>query len=255
MAKRKEEQEEIKRGPGRPRKVVSESEPKKKVVTKKAKPKVTSKKVQEVKKVIPKKRTPAKKATPKAKVEKASGTNEAKKERLDLFQPGNQLWQLRSKDGRDKEFSSPLDLWKRGCEYFDWQDNNPFIKEEWKSFGGVATRVETRVLKPYTLIGMCIFLNVSSSYFRTFKSIAKKKIAENTDLDVNTDFLTVIEKLEEIIYNQKFEGAASNFLNSNIIARDLGLSDKREEVKKDESEGKTKEELLEELEKIKKWEK
>ena len=34
--------------------------------------------------------------------------------------------------------------------------------------------------------------------------------------------------MEEIIRQQKFEGAAANLLNANIIARDLGLADKAE---------------------------
>jgi hypothetical protein len=42
------------------------------------------------------------------------------------------------------------------------------------------------------------------------------------------DFSQVITRIEKIIYNQKFTGAASGFLNPNIIARDLGLTDKVE---------------------------
>ena len=33
---------------------------------------------------------------------------------------------------------------------------------------------------------------------------------------------------EEIIYNQKFTGAAADLLNPNIIARELGLADKQQ---------------------------
>ena len=40
--------------------------------------------------------------------------------------------------------------------------------------------------------------------------------------------MPIIHKIEEIIYNQKFEGAAVGIFNSNIIARDLGLSDKKD---------------------------
>lgn len=41
-------------------------------------------------------------------------------------------------------------------------------------------------------------------------------------------YLVVIARIEDIVYNQKFSGAASGFLNPNIIARDLGLADKTE---------------------------
>ena len=45
-------------------------------------------------------------------------------------------------------------------------------------------------------------------------------------------YLEVTTRIRQIVYNQKFEGAASGFLNPNIIARDLGMVDKQElEVK------------------------
>ncbi|MFC0183379.1 terminase small subunit [Pseudarcicella hirudinis] len=40
-------------------------------------------------------------------------------------------------------------------------------------------------------------------------------------------FLEVITRIEEIVYVQKFEGAAVGAFNANIIARDLGLADKQ----------------------------
>jgi len=42
------------------------------------------------------------------------------------------------------------------------------------------------------------------------------------------DFLDIITHIETIIYTQKFEGAAAGHYNANIIARDLGLADKKE---------------------------
>jgi DNA-packaging protein gp3 len=42
------------------------------------------------------------------------------------------------------------------------------------------------------------------------------------------DFSSIITRIRETIYNQKFTGAAAGFLNPNIIARDFGLTDKKE---------------------------
>ncbi len=39
------------------------------------------------------------------------------------------------------------------------------------------------------------------------------------------DFLQVVSRIDEIIYTQKFEGAAVGAFNANIISRDLGLRD------------------------------
>ena len=43
----------------------------------------------------------------------------------------------------------------------------------------------------------------------------------------NDDFVTVITDIETVIRTQKFEGAAADLLNANIIARDLGMTDKQ----------------------------
>jgi hypothetical protein len=44
----------------------------------------------------------------------------------------------------------------------------------------------------------------------------------------NKDFSEVIHAIEEIIRTQKFEGAAVGAFNANIIARDLGMVDKKD---------------------------
>ena len=145
---------------------------------------------------------------------------------------GNQFWKLRSKHGRDKLFATPDLLWEAACEYFEWCDENPFYEAEQKkgntriSFDTETTAdikdaikeirsniVQLPKMRPYTLYGLCIYLDCCTGYFREFKK------------DCSKDFVSVITRIEEVIYNQKFSGAASGFLNPNIIARDLGLKD------------------------------
>jgi len=143
---------------------------------------------------------------------------------------GNQFWKLRAKHGRDKLFATPELLWEAACEYFEWIDSNPLLeavlgkgnakpfKDEEGEYHFAPDVVEMPKMRPYTLHGICLYCDCSTSYFRAFKSTLKEK---------DKDFLTVITRIEEIIYNQKFEGAASGFLNPNIIARDLGLTEKQ----------------------------
>jgi hypothetical protein len=141
----------------------------------------------------------------------------------------NQFWKLRSKHGRDKLFASSELLWEAACQYFKWCDKHPWYKieqikgpirpvkdknGEWQ-FPSPIVEIPTQ--RPYTLTGLCLFLKCSSGYFRVFKSNLK---------DEDKDFLTVINAIEETIYTQKFEGAAVGAFNANIIARDLGLTDK-----------------------------
>ena len=128
---------------------------------------------------------------------------------------GNKFWELRSKHGRDKLFETPQLMWEAACEYFEWCIKNNFIEIDYRG----SKRVEIPKMRPFTLHGLCSYLNCNTAYFRAFKS---------QDRALKEDFITVIANIEETIYNQKFSGAAAGFLNSNIIARDLGLVDKGE---------------------------
>lgn len=135
---------------------------------------------------------------------------------------GNRFWQQRSKHGRDKLFETPELMWVAAREYFEWCEDNPFFESKpmvvsnGANAGSSVEMIEIPIKRPFTLHGLCSYLDCSTSYFRAFKSTSTEK---------DKDFLTVIEKIEETIYNQKFSGAASGFFNANIIARDLGLND------------------------------
>lgn len=132
----------------------------------------------------------------------------------------NQFWKNRSKHGRDKLFTTPDLLWTAATEYFEWCDKNPWIKNEAIKSGDYAGQiVKVPTSRPYTLTGLCLYLDVNADYFRQFK----ENLKENEQ-----DFSWVITRIEEIIYTQKFEGAAIGAFNANIIARDLGLTDKKE---------------------------
>lgn len=146
---------------------------------------------------------------------------------------GNQFWKLRSKTGRERIFSTSEELWNAACEYFNWCDAHPWwkneqikkpyqeITEEGKKRWVTITKIPTA--RPYTLQGLCLYLDVNTFYFNQFeKSIAGK------DDEISLGFSFVITRIREVIYQQKFEGAAVGAFNHNIIARDLGLADKSE---------------------------
>lgn len=74
-------------------------------------------------------------------------------------------------------------------------------------------------MRAMTIFGLCGFLDISKTCWDEYK--------------VREGFGSVTTRAEEIIRRQKFEGAAAEFLNANIIARDLGLADKSELTGKD----------------------
>lgn len=129
---------------------------------------------------------------------------------------GNQFWKLRSSHGRKQLFETPELLWEAACEYFEWCDEHPWVKVENKTKTNGVEITETPTARPYTISGLCIYLDCNIQYFRDFK----KRLKYNDD-----DFSLIITRIEEIIYTQKFEGAAVGSFNANIIARDLGLKD------------------------------
>jgi hypothetical protein len=132
---------------------------------------------------------------------------------------GNQFWKLRSKHGRDKLFETPELLWEAACEYFEWCEANPLIEIDFKIVDGELTEVKFPKMRPFTLNGLCLYLDCGTAYFRNFKNEERAKA---------DGFKSVIAKIEETIYEQKFSGAAAGFLKENIIARDLGLADKND---------------------------
>ena len=132
---------------------------------------------------------------------------------------GNEFWKFRSKHGRDKLFATPQLMWEAACEYFQWCEDNPLYESKGFAFQGVITTEIFPIMRAMTLSQLCFYLNCNEAYFRQFK--ASLPAGEK-------DFSTIINDIEQTIYNQKFQGAAGNLLNANIIARDLGLKEQTE---------------------------
>lgn len=155
---------------------------------------------------------------------------------------GNKFWKQRSTHGRPKIFATPEIMWQAACEYFEWCDNNPFLQAEQsrqqsKSNSvigqeGIAPNssiVELPRMRPYTLQGLCIYIDANTKYFNDFADGLKGK-----DDEIAKGFSEIITRIRDVVYNQKFSGAASGFFNANIIARDLGLKDSSDVTSKGE---------------------
>lgn len=131
----------------------------------------------------------------------------------------NQFWKARSTHGRAPIFADPKIL-EDACEqYFDWADANPLIEARAFHHQGKVTLSPVPHMRAMTIAGLCLFLGISHE---TWSNYRDKK-----------DFIGVTTWAEQIIYNQKFTGAAADMLNANIIARDLGLSDKKDHSSSD----------------------
>lgn len=132
---------------------------------------------------------------------------------------GNKFWELRSKHGRDKLFSTPELLWEAAVEYFQWCEENPLKEEKVFNYQGEIVRADIAKMRAMTLSGLCLYLRCNENYFIVFK----KQLPEGEQ-----DFNRVIAEIESVIYNQKFQGAAADLLNANIVAMELGMKHKTE---------------------------
>jgi hypothetical protein len=133
---------------------------------------------------------------------------------------GNKFWELRSKHGRDKIFTTPDIMLKACYEYFAWCEKNPLIEVDYRG-SNPPVKVKLPKMRAFTIDGLTCFIHVNEDYFNDFE----KGIKDKND-EISKDFSRVITHVRGIIRNQKFVGAAAGFLNPNIIARDLGLTDK-----------------------------
>lgn len=127
---------------------------------------------------------------------------------------GNQFWKARAKHGRDKIFETPDALWAACVEYFEYVEANPLWEAKPFAYQGEVTIAEVPKMRAMTAEGLYLFLDIDRKTWALYRK--------------REDFIPVITRVEDTMRAQKFAGAAAELLNPNIIARDLGLSDKRD---------------------------
>ncbi len=127
---------------------------------------------------------------------------------------GNKFWEARSRHGRAPIFKSPDDLWAASVEYFEWVDANPLYESKAFAYQGIVVQEPVAKMRAMTITGLCNFLDITHDTWSAYRA--------------RQDFSGVVTRVEQIIRQQKFEGASADLLNPNIIARDLGLADRQE---------------------------
>ncbi len=126
----------------------------------------------------------------------------------------NEYWKKRKSHGPKPLWSDPETLRKDCIDYFEWVEANPLYEERLFTYKGKVISGQLKKMRAMTLTGLCIHLGISLDTWLNYK--AKPVFSE------------IIEFVEAVIYDYKFTGAAAGLLNHAIIARDLGLADKKE---------------------------
>lgn len=113
------------------------------------------------------------------------------------------------------DFNTPEELLDACVGYFNWVEENPLQEEQLFSYKGGVTRADKTKIRAMSKRAMATYIGMPVA--------ALDKLRERHE-----SFGLVLDMCDQIIYTQKFEGAAANLLNSSLIARDLGLADKSE---------------------------
>lgn len=127
---------------------------------------------------------------------------------------GNKFWQARASHGRQLIFSHPEILRAMCIEYFEWVAENPLLEGKVSNYKGEVSITPLPKMRAMTINALCMFLDISLQAWSEYSQ--------------RDGFGEVCAWASNVIRQQKFEGAAADMLNPAIIARDLGLADKRE---------------------------
>lgn len=127
------------------------------------------------------------------------------------------------KNGRPYKFT-PEKFELAWQQYFEWVDSNPWFKNEVIKGGIMAGKiVQVPTQRPYTEMGFCVFHDLGHKYLSQLaQTLEDKEDKESEQLS------NILARARAKCQAQKFEGAVVGAFNANIIARDLGLTDKTE---------------------------
>lgn len=124
------------------------------------------------------------------------------------------FWTRRLNRGPAKIFSGPEELLEAADEYFTWCNNHPLKSQVVFHHKGELTYGDVGKMRSFTISGMCTYIGISTGTYERYRKDPEMREA--------------IALLDDIIRTQKFEAAAADLLNANLIARDLGISEKTE---------------------------
>lgn len=131
----------------------------------------------------------------------------------------NKYWELRRDSGRRKIYETPQDLWSAAIDYFQWAEKTPLYGSELVKYQGKYKTAKVKKMRAMTEADF-----VEHSLMGGWSTWDEYCTGKNG----HEDFTEVAARIKGVIKNQKFQGAAADLLNSNIIARDLGLVDKQD---------------------------
>lgn len=127
--------------------------------------------------------------------------------------------------GKPKYIESPEKMWELFKEYVEHEKNNPLFKIEY--VGKEGNEVSTALQVPITFEGFECYLADKGVINDLGDYVSNKG-------EAYTEYSTIITRINNNCFVNNFKGASVGLFNANIIARKLGLVDKKETEHKGE---------------------
>lgn len=108
-----------------------------------------------------------------------------------------------------KTFMSPQQFLDMVISYFSWAESNAVRAIETASFQGVVT--ENLIHKPrvFTIRGLCLYCGISAAMLTKMRG------------DVN--FAPIVDLIDNVVYEQKYQLAVNGIINSAMVGKELGI--------------------------------
>jgi len=127
---------------------------------------------------------------------------------------------------RRAKVESAEDLWDQFMAYRQHSIDTPLVEP--KIFNGKEGVVHGNLnkIRPLTLNGLCNFIGISPYTWDAWKKREREALGEQQEH--SEFFFEVMMQIESIIYDDQYQGAATDIFNASIISRKLGLADHKD---------------------------
>jgi hypothetical protein len=136
----------------------------------------------------------------------------------ELIRNSQNFYMLVQPPWRPEPKYDPAQLWNKFIEYMEWNKANPLYAAKWDR-GNLNAEPRMRAM---TELAFTLFAGLN---IRTFENYKTGDVGAAAFGDI---YKQVALRICSTIRTQKFEGASADLLNANIIAKDLGLVDKKQ---------------------------
>jgi len=143
-------------------------------------------------------------------------------------------WQGKKLLGRPANYEDANKFATDIVDYFKWTESNPLHETHVSAYMGEVIKTPVERLRAMTIRGCCRFIGIGHRTWYDYRNNGNPEHADYKESGHYDDHYKIICWAEDVIYNQKLEGAAAGLFNAAIIIRELGLKDTSKLLTEDE---------------------